>query len=198
MSKRITELRDHILETMLPDVPAEGWTMAGAEAACDEMGLPPDRLIAVFPDGLSDIVAHFSDWADRQMSEALAKMKSPPTRIRDRVEQAVRTRLTILEPHKDALRLALAYWSVPPRHLRAGQIVWRTADRIWDFAGDQATDYNRYTKRGLLSGILTATALVWMKDDSDDHEKTWSFLQNRIENAMELGQIIGGILPKKA
>lgn len=198
MSDRLTELRDHIVETMLETVPEEGWTMAGARDACEEMGLPQDRLASVFPGGLCDIVAHFSDMMDRAMIKHLDKEKPTSNRIRDRIEQAVNLRFEALEPYRDALRLALAYWSVPPRHFRAVQIVWRTADRIWDWAGDTATDYNRYTKRVLLSGILTSTALVWMKDETEDKEKTRAFLSNRIENAMELGQIIGGLKSKRS
>lgn len=198
MSKRVIELRDQILEAMLNDVAAEGWTMAAARDACEELAIPQDRLVAVFPDGLSDIVAHFSDYADRHMLQKLEKEKNTSHRIRDKIEHAVKSRFELLAPHRDALRLAMAYWSVPPRHLRAGQIVWRTADRIWDWAGDHATDYNRYTKRGLLSGILTATALVWLKDDSKHNQKTWDFLANRIENAMTLGQIMSGLKAKKS
>lgn len=196
MSDRLTELRDRIVETMLEDVATEGWTLAGARDACENLAIPQDRLIAAFPGDLADIVAHFSDYIDRAMLEKLGQQKQKPARIRDRIEHAVITRLEILAPHRDALRLAMAYWSVPPRHLRAGQIVWRTADRIWEWAGDTATDYNRYTKRGLLSGILTSAALVWIKDESKNFEKTRVFLQHRIENAMELGQIIGTLKSK--
>lgn len=191
MSKNVEKQRDAILTAMLPHVPFDGWTLDLARRAATETGAQTELITALFPDGLPDIVAHFSDLMDRQMRAALSKTKIEDLRVRDRIEAAVWARLAALEPHKDAMRLALAYWSVPPRSLRAGQIVWRTADRIWQWAGDTATDYNRYTKRTLLSGILTTTLLVWIKDTSENHQNTHDFLTRRIDNVLQIGQIMG-------
>jgi ubiquinone biosynthesis protein COQ9 len=40
------------------------------------------------------------------------------------------------------------------------RLVWESADAIWRWAGDRATDENHYTKRALLAGILASTLLV--------------------------------------
>lgn len=191
MSKNVEKQRDDIINAMLPNVSFEGWTLAGAYQAVAELKLQDEIITALFPEKLSDIVAHFSDMMDRAMLADLKKVKTDDLRVRDRIQLAVEARLIALEPHRDAMRLALAYWSVPPRTIRAGQIVWRTADRIWNWAGDTATDYNRYTKRTLLSGILTTTMLVWLKDTSDNHQATRDFLSRRIDNVLQIGQIMG-------
>lgn len=191
MNKHVNDLRDRILLSVLPDAPLEGWTWDAVYRAAQTLNIQEDMVHSLFPDGLCDVVAHFSDWADREMLKKLTKIKTDDLRIRDKIQQAVETRLDIQEPHRDALRLAMAYWSVPPRGARASRIVWRTADRIWDWTGDTSTDYNRYTKRGLLSGILTATALVFIKDRSENNEMTRDFLERRIENVLQFGQILG-------
>jgi ubiquinone biosynthesis protein COQ9 len=116
---------------------------------------------------------------------------APPARIRDKVTQAVRVRLEALAPHKEAERLAIAFWMRPLRKWEGAKLVWKTADVIWTHAGDTATDYNRYTKRGLLSGVLTATTLFWLNDTSKDHQDSWAFLDRRIENVMTVGKIVG-------
>ena len=51
--------------------------------------------------------------------------------------------------------------------------------------GDTATDHNHYSKRLILSGVLGATRLVWFGDESDGNEKSWAFLDRRIENVMQ-------------
>lgn len=198
MSKKLDDLRDQILFAALPRVPADGWTFAAVCGACDDLGLPDVQIDALFPGGLEDVLIHFSDLLDRGMLDTLAHLDPEKLRIRDRIEKAVLARLDAAEPYKDALRLALAYWSMPPRHVRAARVVWRTADRIWDWAGDTATDYNRYTKRGLLAGVMTTTTLVWLKDSSDDLETTKLFLSNRIENVLKFGQIISKFKPRRA
>lgn len=196
MNKQVKDLRDRIVLGMLPGVPFDGWTWDGAYTAAQEAGLQEEIITALFPDGLCDVVAHFSDMMDRDMLRALTKVNTAKMRTRDRIQTAVEARFDALTPHKDAIRLALAYWSVPPRHLRAGRIVWRTADRIWDFAGDTSTDYNRHTKRALLAGILTATTLVWLKDTTDEQQTTKDFLSRRIENVLQFGQILGKLKPR--
>ena len=39
----------------------------------------------------------------------------------------------------------------------------------------------------LLSGVIKTTGLYWLNDTSEDHAKTWDFLQNRIDNVLKIG-----------
>ena len=64
-------------------------------------------------------------------------------------------------------------------------------DAIWRAAGDTSTDYNFYTKRLILSGVYTSTAAVWFGDDTDGFEKTWAFLDRRIEDVMQIEKVKG-------
>lgn len=193
MHDSVCAQRDKILEIMLPDVPFHGWRWAGVVAAAEQAGLKADMAAAVFPGGLPDVVAHFSDWADRAMMRGLATVDPAGLRVRERVQRAVEFRLEALQPHREAVRAALAYWALPVRGVRAGGVVWRTADRIWQWAGDTATDYNRYTKRGLLCGVIGSTTLAWLGDDSGDMNATRDFLARRIENVMQMGRVLGRI-----
>jgi len=102
-------------------------------------------------------------------------------------------RFYIMQDYRQAEQAALAFWAVPLHSPKAGRVLWRTADRIWNRAGDTATDYNHYTKRGLLSGVIGSVALVWLNDDSDGLKTTEDFLGRRIENIMQLGRFLGRI-----
>jgi ubiquinone biosynthesis protein COQ9 len=82
-----------------------------------------------------------------------------------------------------------------PQNSRKGiDVTWKTADVIWNWAGDTSDDYNRYTKRGLLSGVIGTTMAYWMRDESDNHEKTKAFLNDRIENVIFVGQNLSKVL----
>lgn len=185
------EIRDRILVQALPDVVFDGWTWEGAEKAAEAAGYDRQMCAAVFPDLLPGFVAHFSDWADRQMLDTLKDEDLDGIRIRDRIQLGVISWIDVMEPWKEALRRALTYWAVPPRQLQAARLVWRTSDVIWRWAGDTATDYNHYTKRGLLSGVIGATILAWLNDETGDLDRTEAFLDRRIDNVMKLGRALG-------
>lgn len=55
--------------------------------------------------------------------------------------------------------------------------------------------FNWYTRRAVLAAIYNTTELVMMQDSSPDFEDTWRFLENRINDAMNMGhtanQVVG-------
>lgn len=191
MTVKNNMIKSRILTAALPDVPFDGWTLDVLETAAQRAGYEVSMVRAVFPQGMEDAISYFSTWLDEQMMDRLAKSDPSHMRVRDRIAFAVKTRLDIMEPYKEAERLALAFWMRPFRKWKGLKLAWKTADLIWDWAGDTATDYNRYTKRGLLSGILTATTLYWLNDSSENHQDTVGFLNRRIENVMGIGKIVG-------
>ncbi len=191
MNQSVIIVRDRILKSLLPDIAFEGWSWDAVRRAAVLAGYDDDMAAAVFPGGLVDMLDHFSDWADREMLKKLDKIDPDPLRVRDRVRLGVAGRLAVLAPWKEAARLAGRYWAVPYRAGHGGRLVWRTADRIWVWAGDTATDYNRLTKRTLLAGVISSTMLVWLADREPGLERTSAFLDRRIENVMRLGQFIG-------
>lgn len=178
-----------ILEAALPSIPFDGWTISVLEEAAMACGYSKSMVRAVFPDGIKDAISFFSFWADEQMMEQLNQIDPQSMRVRDRVRKAVETRLEILAAHKEAERLAVAFWVRPMRKFEGAKLIWKTADRIWSWAGDTATDYNRYTKRGLLSAVITSTTFYWLNDESQGHKDTLAFLERRIDNVMSIGKV---------
>lgn len=191
MSPQNRLIKDKIIETALLDVPFDGWTMNVLKKAAHDAGFGQGMVLSVFPQGVKDAIRHFALMADEAMIERLSAIDPQSLKIRERVAEAVWARLLFLSEHKEAERLAVAYWARPFRKWDGIKIVWNTADRIWDWAGDTATDYNRYTKRGLLSGVIGSTTLYWLNDQSKDHADSRAFLDRRIENVMGIGKIVG-------
>lgn len=60
-------------------------------------------------------------------------------------------------------------------------------DEIWHACGDTATDYNWYTKRGLLAGVYSATELFMITDYSPGYADTWKALDRRLEDVKRIG-----------
>ena len=185
------EIRDNILEKALPHVAFDGWTMALFEKAAQDAGYEASMAPAIFSRREADAALHFADWADRKMLEVLKQYDPESLRVRDRVRTAFWKRLTLLRPYKEAVRRWISFCAVHPLLFIGSQSLWRTVDQIWQWAGDTATDYNHYTKRGLLSGVITSTTLVWLDDQSEDQSKTADFLDRRIENVLQVGKCVG-------
>lgn len=192
-----TELKARILEAALPDVAFDGWSPELLERAAARLKLSEAEVAEAFPRGAHDMVIYFSAWADAQMLKKLPAKKMAEMRVRDRIAAGVRARLEALGPHKQAVGAALAFLAPPPRNLHLPKLVWQTADALWRAAGDTATDYNHYTKRILLSGVLTSTTLFWLNDKSEDHARTWEFLSRRIDNVLKIGGAIGKLKSKR-
>ncbi|NNG05348.1 MAG: COQ9 family protein [Inquilinus sp.] len=186
-------LRDTVLEAALPNVAFDGWTDRSLRDGALAAGLDAGAAIRAFPGGAKEAIGHFSDWADRRMLAALEDEAESfgALRVRDRITRAVRLRLELLAPHREALRRALTLLGLRPDPVFASRLLYRTVDAMWRAAGDTATDFNFYTKRGLLAGVQSATVLFWLGDRSADNEATWAFLDRRIGNVMTIGKAIG-------
>jgi ubiquinone biosynthesis protein COQ9 len=178
-----------LLLAALPDIPFDGWNRGTIEAAGRRLGLDAAAVAELFPGGVRDAVALFSGWADRQMLKALAGRDLSAMKVRERVATAVRARLEVLAPHREAVRRALTVLALPQSMPLGLKLLYDTVDAIWYAAGDTATDFNFYTKRGLLAGVYAATTLYWLDDRSAGTEETHAFLDRRIGDVMAIPRV---------
>lgn len=181
-----TQRKDALLLALLPEVPFDGWTRAAMRAAAARIGLDRSELDALFPKGPRDIVAWFSRWADRETLAALTASGRHDPQISGRIALAVRTRLHILLPYREAVRRSLPLLALPGNMPLAAKLLYETVDTLWHAAGDRSTDFNFYTKRGFLAGVYTATTLYWLDDRSDGTAATEEFLQRRLAELLRM------------
>ncbi|MCG2842654.1 COQ9 family protein [Sandaracinobacter sp. RS1-74] len=182
----LDELRPLLVEAMLPHVPFDGWSRSAAEAAATELGLSSAIAGIAFPGGPAEMVEAYIRWADSRMAAALDNPDYRARKVREKVTQAIRTRLEQAAPHREAVRRATTLLALPGNAPRAARLGWRTADAIWRAAGDISTDFNHYSKRALAAAVYASTLLFWLNDDSEDFAETWAFLDRRIGNVMQI------------
>lgn len=187
----IDKTRETLLLASLAHVPFDGWSEAAIRAGAADAGLSPAEALNAFPAGPTEALALFSDWADREMLARLDKADLGAMKVREKVAAGVRLRLEALAPHKEAVRRGLAVLALPANAGQGLKSLHRTVDAIWTMAGDRATDYNYYTKRLLLAGVLTSTTLYWLNDRSEGHQATWAFLERRIDEVLKVGGSLG-------
>ncbi|GBP03300.1 Ubiquinone biosynthesis protein COQ9, mitochondrial, partial [Eumeta japonica] len=63
-------------------------------------------------------------------------------------------------------------------------------DDICYYSGDRSVDIEWYTRRIGLATILKMTELYMLQDDSANFCKTWEFLENRMEEAVQLQMVL--------
>ena len=181
------EQRDRLLEAALVHIPFDGWSRRSLFAGAADLGLEPGVARRLFPRAGDDMLVHVERWADRQMLARLGPLDD--LRVRERIAKLVRTRLEALGPHREAMRRATAARLLPSNGVAACGSLWRTVDLMWSAAGDDARDASYYTKRSLLAAVWTSTFLYWLEDRSEGYAETWSFLERRIANVMQIGQL---------
>ena len=181
---------DELRLALAPMIPAnavfDGWGDKALAMAAAELGVPTGRARLAFPGGAAEMIDAWFDSIDRAMAEAFPLERIEAMKVRERISALVMFRLERAEPHKEALRRALAILALPRNLPLAARLGWRAADRMWRIAGDVSTDFNHYSKRALLIGVYGSTSLIFLDDDSEGHSETRAFLDRRIGDVMRI------------
>jgi len=181
------DLKAKILERALIHVPFEGWSQEVLERAASETKGDSSYGWRLFPKGPLEAISFWSHLLDQQM---LASLPSPENkRVRERIALGVKMRLTLLIHYREAARKTARYLAHPSHVGEATRLLYQTVNEIWYYAGDTSTDYNFYTKRGLLAWVYSLTFFYWLQDKSEGFEKTWAFLDHRIEEVLKIPTI---------
>jgi ubiquinone biosynthesis protein COQ9 len=177
------QAREAVLAAALPHAAFDGFTDAVLQKAGIEAGV--SDVARLFENGPISLIEFYSSWADERMEARLAATDLKAMKIRERIAAAVKTRLAVLKPQKEAARRAGALLSLPMHAALGAKLLYRTVDAMWRATGDTSTDFNFYTKRGILAGVYASTAMRWFNDTSVDEKATDEFLAARIENVMQ-------------
>jgi len=180
-------LKDTFLKQLRVEIPFYGLTDEMLFSAEKKLGLVKNYHVLLFPGGIKEVVVAFERELDEEMAHLFREYlkKEAHLKVREKVKLAVKLRLMTVD--KPVLsRLKQFYFSIDNMMLGIKNL-WRTVDKIWYLVGDSSTDYNYYTKRGLLFGIYKATFLYYISHDSVD--ATWKFLDRKIENVMKINKV---------
>jgi ubiquinone biosynthesis protein COQ9 len=179
-----------ILDEALPLCVHMGWTRPMTLAAGRKAGLTVGETDLLLPHGARDLAALLSR---RHDAAAVAALPDPASlKIRQRIRAAVEARLEAAGSDREALRRWAGYLSLPLNLPLALRLVWESADVLWRWAGDTATDENHYSKRAILSAILVSTTAV---DLASGREAALAHLDARIQNVMDFETWKAGLKP---
>ena len=170
-----------LLDAALRLAPLHGWTQRTATLAGKALGFAAGETDLLIPHGPADLAALLSRRHDDRAMEMLADVHASNLKIRERIRRAVEARLDAAARDEPALRRWSGYLALPANLALGARLTWQSADVLWRWAGDTATDENHYTKRLLLAGILTGAGAIRM---SSGRKAALEFVDRRIENVM--------------
>ena len=189
------ETEQRLLDAALKHVGALGWTRRAVEAAGRDLGLSPAETELLLPDAGADLAALLARRHDARALERLAGVDPLDLKIRERIRAAVEARLDAAMTDESVLRRWGGFLALPQNLPLAGRLLWCSADVLWRWAGDTATDENHYSKRAILAGILAATTAIRL---SSGRAAALAHLDARIENVMAFEKWKAGLKPSDA
>ncbi len=175
------ETEQAVLDQAVLLAPRLGWSPAMVRAAAQAAGLSQGDQDLLLPHGPRDLAALLSRRHDDRAFATLAEVDPASLKIRERIARGISARMEAGAEDLEACRKCAGFLALPTNSDLGLKLAWETADRLWVWAGDTATDWNHYSKRTILSGILIPALTMRWFDGRDTAE---AFVADRIENVM--------------
>jgi ubiquinone biosynthesis protein COQ9 len=181
-----------ILDAAIALAPDHGWSMRTLHRAALQAGLGAADAELLLPGGPRDLAALFWRRHDRAALGALADVDPRTLKMRERISRGVQARIEAAATDEAAARRCAGYLALPGNLPLGLRLLWDSADAIWRWAGDEATDENHYSKRVILAGILGPGVALRL---SQGREASDHYVFRRINDVMSFEKWKSG-LPK--
>ena len=175
------EAEQQILTAALRHAPVQGWSGRMLAAALGDAGFTAAEGELLLPYGPRDLAALLARRHDAQAMAALAAIDPQALKVRERIRRAVLARTEAAAAEAPAIRNWAGFLSLPGNLPLALRLVWASADQLWRWAGDTATDENHYSKRAILAEILVTTLAIQLSAGAN---AAAAHLDGRIEAVM--------------
>jgi len=175
------QMEQTVLDAALLRAPTQGWNSRMLRSACEACGLSRGDEELLFPNGPRDLAALLWRRHDDQAMAALSGVDPATLKIRERIVRSISARLEAAMVDAEAEKRVSGFLALPTNADLALKLTWETADLLWRWAGDTATDWNHYSKRTILSGILIPAMTLRLFDGRDAAD---AFVARRIDNVM--------------
>lgn len=179
------DIKSKIMENALSFVHKSGWSIDSISAGAEAAGYP-GITHGLFPNGGGDLVHYFNVKCNNELVE---HMKSWPKELNrtkvpaEFLENAIMTRLLMIEPYKSTWPSAIALQALPSNVPNCLATLLSLVDDICYYSGDRSVDFNWYVRRVGLAGIYKTAELFYLADNSQESNATKNFIASRIKDA---------------
>ena len=174
------QARRQILDRALVIAAFDGWTRNTLRDAAAQAQLPKGSDALYFPDGPLELIGFWAEELNTHTEHTLKGLDLSVMKIRDKVTAGITARLEAIGGHEAAARRAAARLALPDALGQGPAQIWAAADTIWRAIGDVSTDANYYSKRAILSGVISSSLVAWLADSTADKLEARAFIDARI------------------
>lgn len=186
----LQEEKLHIVQASLKVVAKCGINCGLFKEISQRLEYDPAYIELLFGGGVEEFIEVYFNLMDRKMFELLPDLST--CGVTGRIKAALYARICALGENKLAAAKVMSFLSLPWNWRFALRLSWETVDLIWSEIGkDSSTDFNYYTKRGLLLSVYKAANLYFATDMSDCHLDTKDFIDRRVDTIVNFGKKFG-------
>ena len=156
---RLKAAEKRLAEAVAPFVPDLGLNRMSVRAGAKSAGFNEAELDLIAPNGAADVAAILWRGHDARALGDEAETIAAGMKIRDRIGYLLNAWLDAFAADTELAHRLIGCLMLPSHLGLYRRLLWATADRIWQLAGDKALDENHYSKRLIVCGIL-GTALM--------------------------------------
>jgi ubiquinone biosynthesis protein COQ9 len=171
--KPLSTEENNLVQNLYLSVPFDGW---------HEHTLSTLNAQKICPDGIPDALALIAQKNDIAMEVAKSKLPWKTMGTTLRIQKLIEARFLAI--HKETERQSLIWLALPSRKHILSRIAASSVDRLWNLAEDTSStpqENSAQSKRKISLAILSVTTLFWLQDTSHRYQKTFQFLERRLE-----------------
>jgi AcrR family transcriptional regulator len=199
MKKTKLELREAILDTAVTIADRSSWEAVRLFDVANELNISLDNIRAYFREK-EDLIDAWFDRADSQMLKTAETVEFLSLSPWERLHRLIMAWLDALTTHREVTRQMIGA-KLEPGHLHiqipAIMRISRTVQWIREAAQRDATFVRRALEETALTAIYLATFTYWMRDHSENSQRTRDFLQHKLQLAEQLDRIVYGTPRRK-
>ena len=192
MTKSKLDRREAIVDTAVAIAERSNWEAVRLFDVATELNISLDDIRPHFREK-EDLVDAWFDRADSQMLKAAETVEFLTLSPRVRLQHLIITWLDALAAHRKVTRQMIGA-KLEPGHLHI-QIpailrVSRTVQWMREAAQRDATFVRRALEETALTTIYLATFVHWMRDESENSQRTRDFLEQKLQMAETLDRLV--------
>ena len=158
----LKDFEARLVEAALNHVGRVGFHPPLVACIAHDLKIDADQFALACPNGARDVCALIYRHFDDQIQTESFKDQLKDLKIREKIAVLVKTRLDLAFDDEALGRRMIGYLVLPMHIGLYHSLLWKSADIIWRLAGDQALDENHYSKRAIVSTMLSTAALTRM------------------------------------
>lgn len=200
MKKSKLELREAIVDTAVAIAERSNWEAVRLFDVAAELNISLDDIRPYFREK-EDLIDAWFDRADSRMLKAAETVEFLTLSPREHLHHLIMTWLDALTAHRKVTRQMIGA-KLEPGHLHiqipAVMRISRTVQWMREAAQRDATFVRRALEETALTTIYLATFVYWMRDESENSQRTRDFLEHKLRLAESLDHVVYGTPNKEA